>query len=111
MNSISISQAIEGYLLNANARHLSERTIADYTNTFNKLLLYLAEDKAIVEITQKDIEGFLSSQKLVSKKTVLNYHIGLSALWTWACKEKLVLVHIMHKPEQAAQLSRRMSHT
>ena len=31
-----------------------------------------------------------NSLKTLSAKTVLNYHTGLSALWTWAIKEELV---------------------
>lgn len=68
---ILFSQVVEGYLLAASARHLSQHTINDYTNTFRKFLTFLDDDPPIVEITSKLVESFLASQT-VSKKTVLN---------------------------------------
>jgi hypothetical protein len=46
------------------------------------------------------VQAFLAAQT-VSKKTILNYHIGLSALWTWAANEGLVDEHILHQVERA----------
>lgn len=40
------------------------------------------------EIVSHNIEAFRAS-RLVAKKTLLNDHVGLSALWTWAMKEGL----------------------
>jgi site-specific recombinase XerD len=94
--NISVSKAIEGYLLAANARRLSKDTIHDYKNTFCKFMDFLVSDSPIVEITPNDIRAFLAAQS-VSKKTLLNYHIGLSALWTWAVREDLVGEHVVRK--------------
>lgn len=97
--ALSFSDAVEGYLLNANARRLSKYTIADYSYTFRKFQDFLMADPPFEEITAKDIETFLALQE-VSKKTVLNYHIGLSALWTWAVDEGIVMEHIVQKVER-----------
>jgi site-specific recombinase XerD len=102
---ISISQAIEGYLLAAGARHLSPHTIADYKNTFNKFLSCLDQDPPIADITNRQIESFLASREGVTKKTILNYYVGLSALWTWAVSEDLASRNVVRlvtppKPEQ-----------
>jgi len=43
-SQITFSQALEGYLLYADVRHLSPHTIADYTNTFRKLQTWLGDD-------------------------------------------------------------------
>ena len=93
---ISFSKAVEGYLLAVSAGHLSEHTIRDYQTTFQKLTDYLNEDFPITEITEEHVRSFLAEQT-VSKKTVLNYHIGLSALWTWAVDEGIVDIHIIRK--------------
>ncbi len=81
MNSITFSQTVDGYLLAAGARHLSKHTIRDYVTTYKKFSNYLNHDPPINSISAKQVEEFLSLQN-VSKKTVSNYHIGLSALWT-----------------------------
>ena len=84
MSKITFSQAKQGYLLAAGARHLSEHTIRDYVNTLTKFSNFLDEDPPIEGITRHHIEAFFAAQTKVSNKTILNYHVGLSALWTWA---------------------------
>ena len=96
MNSVTFSQIVDGYLLAANARRLSPHTIRDYVTTFNKFIRFLEDDQPIDSITAQQVEMFLALQK-VSKKTALNYHIGLSALWTWAVEEDLAKEHIIRK--------------
>ena len=64
--------------------------MADYNNTFRKLQRYLGDDRPIGEIGTEVIRGFLAAHGHLSKKTVLNYHTGLSALWQWAADEGLV---------------------
>ena len=54
------------------------------------------------------MEAFLAAQT-VSKKTILNYHIGLSALWTWAVNEGLTDQHILHQVERAKPEKRSIS--
>lgn len=104
---ITFSQALEGYLLHADARRLSPHTIADYTNTFRKFQDFLCDDPPISAITTDQVRAFLASRDHLSKKTLLNYHTGLSALWTWATEENLVEHHIIRKvkrpkPEEPA---------
>ena len=64
MNKITFSQAIDGYLLFANARRLSHHTIRDYTTTFRKFLDFLDEDPPVEEITSKQVESFLAAQSV-----------------------------------------------
>jgi site-specific recombinase XerD len=104
MNKITFSQAIDGYLLFANARRLSHHTIRDYTTTFRKFMDHLDNDPIIEEVTHQQVETFLAAQK-VSKKTLLNYHTGLSALWSWCLNEGIVTEHVIQnvarpKPEK-----------
>jgi len=99
-HSISFSQAVQGYLLAAQARRLSNQTIADYVNTFRKFQLFLEGDPPLESISPHRVEAFLGVQE-VSKKTILNYHTGLSALWTWAVNEGIVKEHTIHKVERA----------
>jgi integrase/recombinase XerD len=97
--SISFSQALDGYELAFLARKRSLHTLAEYQNTFRKFQEFLGGDPPIASIDHHQVERFLAAQT-VSTKTVLNYHIGLSALWTWAVKEHLVSEHIVHLVER-----------
>lgn len=91
------SKIIDGYLLSLGARHLSDHTVSDYSRTLNKFAVFLDEDRPIHEITSRHIELFLASQKNLSNKSLLNYYIGLSALWTWLVREGFVTENIVRR--------------
>ena len=95
-NQITFSQAVEGYMLSVRAGHLSAHTVKDYLTTYRKFESFLVDDLPIAEIKPEHIRAFLAEQT-VSKKTILNYHVGLSSLWTWALREELVTEHIVRK--------------
>lgn len=104
MNRITFLQAVNGHTLHLEAAHKSAHTIADYHNTFRKFHAWLDCDPPIDSITHEQIAGFLAAQT-VSKKTILNYHTGLSALWSWAVKFGYAREHVVRlvepaKPEQ-----------
>ena len=94
-NRISLSRAIDGYFIAAHARRLSSHTLQDYDTTFRKFQQFLGQDPPLASITAAEIRAFLNSLEGLSAKTLLNYHTGLSALWTWAVKEEIVARHIV----------------
>ena len=98
MKAMSLSKAVEGFLLACAGRGLSVHTIADYSNTFRKFLLHVG-DVPIDGIVNAQVSVFLAAQP-VQNKTKLNYHIGLSALWTWAEREGYVHKHILHQVDR-----------
>ncbi len=98
MNKVTYSKAVEGYLLHAHSRRLSAYTVRDYKHSFRKLGEFLTPpDPPIASITVDQVEDFLASLSHLKKKTVLNYHVGLSALWTWAVKRRVVDEHILRQ--------------
>jgi len=90
MKQLQLTTAIEGYLLDAGARRLSPNTISFYLYIFTRLTTWFRDDPNIGDIAKPQIEHFLVSLAALSKKTVLGYHAGLSALWRWALTEDLV---------------------
>lgn len=122
MVRLTLSQSIDGFLLEKRAQHLSPHTIADYTNAFRKLQTWLQADPPLADITGDQVRRFLAELGTVpqpmpgiarrqprplSKKTVLNIHTALSALWTFAVREGLAETHILRtiprpRPEQRA---------
>jgi site-specific recombinase XerD len=96
--TITLSQAVEGYLLYAHGRQLSLYTIKDYKNSFTRLQRFLVPaDPPLAEIDLASIEGFFASLTGLSKKTLLNYHTALSALWSWAYKRRIVQEHVLRQ--------------
>lgn len=96
---MKLSTVLEGYLLAAHARRLAPGTIADYSVTFKRLRTFLG-DPEFDQITVENIRAFLAAQTTISRKTLLNYHVGLSALWTWARGEGLVAENIVRRLPQ-----------
>jgi len=107
-NRITLSRAIEGYFIAANARRLSRHTLRDYDTTFRKLEAFLGHDPPLASITPADIRAFLSSMNGLSAKTLRNYHTGLSALWTWAIKEGIADRHVVRAVEAPKPEKREM---
>ena len=97
MTVFLFSKVVEGFVLSMSARHLSEHTIADYTRTLDKFAAFLEDDKPVHEITSQHIEHFLASFKGLSNKSLLNYYVGLSSLWSWLVKEEIVKTNIVRK--------------
>lgn len=95
--SFPLSKIIDGYLLSLSARHLSEHTIGDYTRTLRKFAGFLVTDPPVHEITGQHVQLFLASHKDLSNKSLLNYYIGLSALWTWLVREGFCAENIVRK--------------
>lgn len=102
---LTLKQSIQGFNLTQQARGLSPHTIQDYNITLRKFQVFLERDYYMSQITPRHIESFLASQTGLKNKTLLNYHVGLCALWTWALREKIATEHVPHqvqapKPEQ-----------
>ncbi len=93
---ITLAQAYEGYFIHAEARSLSLNTIKDYGNAFRRFLDFMG-DVPVAGIEKQDIERFMGSLDGLKKKTKLNYHTGLSALWTWMVNDDLVAVHVVRQ--------------
>ena len=120
MKNLTLSQAIEGFLLEKEAQRLSPCTVKDYTSAFRKLQAFLG-DPVFASITLDQLRAFMADLAkprqpggiaprpvmVLSKKTMLNIHTGLSALWTWAVAEGLTKRHLLReiprpRPEKRA---------
>lgn len=93
MKNLLLSKAIDGFVLACLARRLSPHTLDDYQRTLKRFLDHVG-DVPINQVKSTQLTAFLASRN-VGKKTLLNYHIALSALWTWALREGYVTSHIV----------------
>lgn len=87
----TLSKCIDGFVLACQARKLSPHTISDYSVTLEKLAAF-AHNKDVTTVTRGDLRSFLASQD-VSKKTLYNYHIGLSVFFKWCISEDLIQIN------------------
>jgi len=111
---LSVSQVIEGFMLAAEARQLSPHTRRDYATAFGKLraFLGLGDDPVFAEIGVETIRRFMAhlaesqvggaaarGNRGLSRKTCLNHHTALSALWAWAVCERIVERNVVREVE------------
>ena len=99
-HQITLSQAIEGFLLSCRSRRLSEHTVSSYRSALKHFSNFVSGNTDITEINHLHVVEFLSRQP-VSNKTLYNYHISISAFYTWAVREELVDQHIMKRVPRA----------
>lgn len=110
MKQLTYAQAVEGYLLDARAQRLSADTIRNYTLTFRRFGEWLGREQLLADIMPAQISAFLASlaqpqtpaggvavrpPKGLSKKTTLNYHGALGALWSWAVREGYATANVV----------------
>jgi site-specific recombinase XerD len=96
--TITLSDALKGFELACKARRLSKHTLVDYFRTLRRFLVHVG-DTPIDQITTTQVSAFLAAQPY-GEKTILNYHIGLSALWTWLIREGYTDKHLLHQVEK-----------
>lgn len=87
-SDLNLSQAVAGYLINLNARQLSDNTISDYTRTLQKFQDFFETDLPISKFNYDHITSFMSSQS-VSNKTLSNYHSTIKQFWNWMIKQNI----------------------
>jgi site-specific recombinase XerD len=102
---ITLHSAIDLFLEARQAQRYSPRTLLDYQNTYRRFSAWLGCDPLIHEIGADLIRAFMASTGDVSKKTALNYHIGLSSLWQWLTENGHTPVNVVRlvkppRPEQ-----------
>lgn len=100
MDTILLSAAIEGFLLQKESQGRSPRTLADYRNTLIRFLDKLG-DRSVDTIDKSDIQGYflwltkLKYRPLNSKvglqplkgKTIENSRCTLNSFWQWCSEE------------------------
>lgn len=100
-NQLTFSNALVGFELALIAARRSKNTVAEYKNTFRKFAAFLSDDLPLAAITADQVTAFLAAQTTITNKTLLNYHVGLSSLWTWAVKKGYVRENVMHLVDRA----------
>lgn len=94
-----IDEAVESFLSAMQAARKSKYTISNYRNVYNKFARFVGPETPARKIEPDDIRSFLIAQSSVSDRTVHDYHVALSALWTYLLKESIASVHIVRLVE------------
>jgi integrase/recombinase XerD len=113
VTKLSLSQACEGMIRYKMATGKSKHTISDYRSSFKKLFLFFPDDPQFTSISRQMLieffawlqDGYKTTPDGVAPrgtfklapKSILNIHINLSSLWTWAVDEGLVKENIVRR--------------
>lgn len=98
--ALTLSQAIEGRLLAAQAKRLSEHTVREYAAYARKLQTFFApDDPAFSAITVEHLQRFMLTQSHLSKKSLYNIRVALSSMWAWAVEFHLTAINVARQLE------------
>lgn len=105
---ITLYQAFDGFILEAQAIGKSPHTIRNYENSFAKVKLFFKEDRPLNKVTRADwidFFGWVQNEyishpggvaprlaKPLSPKSITNIHTNLKAFYTWATSDGVNLV-------------------
>lgn len=105
-NEITLTRAVDGFLLHKAAEGRSPHTLAAYRVDLRKAVDYLGGDRPIGKITTGDLRGLFAylhsgfttlpagvaprPEQALSPKTIRNIHGTLSSFYSWAQAEGLV---------------------
>jgi len=107
---ITLSQAIEGFILEKRAQQLRPQTLYNYKRALQRLFDCLPDDPFLNDVTSQQIVTFLADlgkkavapagiaprpAKPLSKKSLLNIHAALSSFWSWATREGYADCHVI----------------
>jgi site-specific recombinase XerD len=96
--TVNLSVAVEQFIEAKQAQRLSKNTLIEYSRTLRRFMHFFGDaDPSFSSITPVDIRKFMNGLSLLSKKSLLNVHIGLSSLWHWATDEGLCSDNIMRR--------------
>lgn len=109
MNTLTLYQALEAFILDKQAAGMSKYTIRNYRNTVKKVQLYWPEDRPLVEISRSDWVGFMAwlqnehisspggvaarPSKRLKPKSIANIHTDLSSFYSWATSPGVEIVN------------------
>jgi len=84
-HALTLSQAIEGAVIAAQARRLSDNTIREYTHYYRKLQTFYAPiDPPFISIDRAQLQQFINSLTGLSNKSISNVRVSLLSMWRWA---------------------------
>ncbi|NPV87885.1 MAG: tyrosine-type recombinase/integrase [Anaerolineae bacterium] len=95
--TITLNQAISEFMEAKQAQRLSQNTLNEYQRTLQRFKQFLNGNPPVNTITTSDIRRFLNSLDSLSKKSLRNVYIALSALWTWMIEEEYTERHLIRK--------------
>lgn len=95
MVQLTLSTALDGFLLSLRAEGKSPHTLDQYTWACHKLAAHLDGDPTLASITTDDIRACLAGLDHLAPKSRHSLQVGLSALWTWAVAEGYAETHIV----------------
>ena len=105
----SLDQMIDEFLLARLSERYSPHTIRSYEVILHKFSDFLGGSRTrFASVGISDIRRFLGSLNGVSDKTVLNHHIALSSLWSWAVENGYTDEQIVQKTKTPRYTKRRI---
>lgn len=104
----TLDDVIEDFLYARQAERYSPATIHTYDKVLHRFSKAIGRDKRFNSIDAGEIRQYLGGMPHLSDKSIVNIHIVLSSLWTWAVDNDYADEHILHKVKKPKYLKKRI---
>lgn len=92
----SISEAFEGFMLSAQSRGLTNKTLASYRTHFHSISKRLDIEKPISQLTKKDLEEMIAKmrEENLTDTSINSYTRTLKVFFSWCNEERITNLNI-----------------
>jgi len=104
----TLDEVIDSFLFARKAERYSPATIHTYDAVLHRFSSSIGGDQRFDSIDADMVRQYLGGMPNLSDKSIVNIHIVLSSLWTWAVDNGHADEHILHKVKKPKYLKKRI---
>jgi len=106
--SKTLNEVIADFINARKAERYSPATILTYDAVLKRFAKHAGGDQRFESIEADTIRLYLGGMTCLADKSIVNIHIVLSSLWTWAVENGYADEHIVHKVKKPKYLKKRI---
>lgn len=105
----TLDEVVDQFIYARKAERYSHNTVLSYVSCLKKFSVFVGGSRVrFSDVGADQVRSFLGSMSHLSDKTIVNYHIILSSLWTWAVENELADEHAVRKVKKPKYLKKRV---
>ena len=105
----TLDEVVDQFIYARKAVRYSPHTVLSYESALRKFSQFVGGARVrFSDLGADEVRAFLGSNAHLSDKTILNYHIILSSLWTWAMENELADEHAVRRVKKPRYLKKRV---
>ena len=104
----TLSEVVDSFLFALKSVQYSPASLETYRYVLGMFKQSIGETRQFSSLDADDIRKFLMEKEHLANKTICNYYIVLSSLWTWAVKNEYAKEHIVRKVNKPKYIKKKL---